>query len=194
MLPNTNSSVKQKNQRGKRKLAFAIILVIAVVAGGALFIGHQRLHSRQVAIRIPSKGPVIKKSASSPDKVTNTTGSDTPQSDKSAQPAVPATTLTAPTGTFVSNHRPSLSGSPLLRQEKSVCNTTPGATCYMLFMKDGVAKQLATQTADNTGSTYWLWDVSQAGFTQGSWQITAVATLNGQTATANDSLPLEVQP
>lgn len=94
----------------------------------------------------------------------------------------------------MSNHRPSLSGSDLLKQEKSVCNSTPGATCYILFMKDGVAKQLDPQVIDNTGSTYWTWDVNQAGFTPGSWKITAVASLNGQTLSRDDGLALEVQP
>jgi hypothetical protein len=59
---------------------------------------------------------------------------------------------------------------------------------------DSVIKTLPTQTADANGTVIWDWDVKQAGFDTGTWQITAVATLNGQTKTTNDPIKLEVQP
>ncbi len=99
-------------------------------------------------------------------------------------------TLIAPWGTFVSNHKPGKNGAPT--QETSVCKTTPGATCYIKFTNGDLTRTLPTKVADNDGVVYWNWDIKDAGFSQGSWQITAIAYLNGQTATATDSLALEV--
>lgn len=145
---------------------------------------------------IPSTSP-SKTVATSADKQ-NVTVSGSASSSSSAQPAkTPGSstaTLEAPSGTFVSNHRPNLSGSPTPSQEQSVCNTTPGATCYLQFVKDGVTKTLSEQTTDSLGAAYWTWDVKQSGFTIGSWQVTAIASLNGQVKTTKDSLSLEVQP
>lgn len=184
-----------KQKKWHRRWALALVLVIAVVTLGVVLTNNRTTHNKQVATHIPAKGPAVKEPAQKKsDKSSSSTGNNSPVSDKSSQPSVSSGALTAPSGTFVSNHRPSLGGSALLRQEKSVCNTTPNATCYMLFMKDGLTKTLASQTVDSTGSTYWLWDVNKAGFTEGSWKVTAVVTLNGQTQTADDSLPLEVQP
>lgn len=100
--------------------------------------------------------------------------------------------LVIPTGDFVSNHHPGENGSPLA--EVSVCNTTPGATCQIVFVKDGVTKALPVQTTDRGGSTYWNnWTPSNVGLTSGVWSVTAVAKLSGQTKTAPDSLGMVVQ-
>lgn len=102
--------------------------------------------------------------------------------------------LISPYGSFVSNHHPNLDGSPAPSEEQSVCNTTPGASCYIQFTKEGVTKTLPTETADSNGVVSWSWDINQAGFTTGSWQITAIASLNGQTKTTQDPMSLEVGP
>lgn len=191
MLGKINTFDKHKKWQGKTKWVLAAVLVLVLVAAAAIFISHRHNHAKQVAVHIPSKGPAksstVKKSA----KAAAAANGNSVVSDKSAGHS---TNLVAPSGTFVSNHRPSLSGSPLLKSEESVCNTTPGASCYILFMKDGIAKQLDPQTADASGSTSWSWDIGQAGLTEGSWKITAVATLNGQTLSSDDSLTLDVQP
>lgn len=101
--------------------------------------------------------------------------------------------LVAPFGSFVSNHRPSLSGTGgVPSEEQSVCNTTPGAQCYITFTSGGVVKTLEAKTADSQGAVYWSWDVKTAGFTEGSWTINATASLNGQTNSTKDSLSLVV--
>lgn len=104
-------------------------------------------------------------------------------------------TLQAPSGTFVSDHHPSLTNANgASSSEVSVCTTTAGATCYLKFTKDGVIKTLPVQTTDGSGSTSWRWDVQTAGFTAGTWQITAVAILGNQTKMTTDGFPFEVQP
>lgn len=115
------------------------------------------------------------------------------KNETSNQPSANAT-LIAPTGTFVSNHRPNLGGSPAPNEEQSTCNTTPGATCQISFTYNGVTKSLPAQTADSGGATYWTWDLQDIGLTEGSWQIQATARLNGKTLTGSDALKLEVQP
>jgi len=167
----------------------------AIVLAGILFVVF---HNPKSSISIPSTSPPTSARASSPDKQPAVTGNSSNAasgntSDKSTtSPPAGSTILIEPSGTFVSNHRPGQNGSPT--GEQSVCNTTPGATCYIQFIKEGVTKKLDAQTADPSGATYWTWDVKQAGFSAGSWQITAIASLNGQTKTANDALTLEVQP
>ncbi len=101
--------------------------------------------------------------------------------------------LVQPFGTFVSNHRPGQDGSN--NDEQSACNTTPGAKCYIQFtnLSSNVTTKLPAQTVGSDGSTIWSWNVSNAGLTSGSWRITAVASLNGQTKSATDTTNLEVQ-
>jgi hypothetical protein len=110
-------------------------------------------------------------------------------SNKSTAPTDSESGLLDPTGSFVSNHKPSNS-SP---QEQSVCNTTPRATCFIKFVSGGTVKLLAAQTTDSNGSSYWTWDINSAGLSPGFWQVTAVASLDGQTKSTTDSINLEVQ-
>lgn len=132
-------------------------------------------------------------------------GSDTPPASSGASAAASPKADTAisgaqgpllePYGTFVSNHSPSLSdtnGAP--SGEQSVCITSAGASCYITFKRLGIVKTLETKIADSKGSVYWDWDVNKAGFSAGSWQITATATANGQTKSVNDTLDLKVTP
>lgn len=99
---------------------------------------------------------------------------------------MPTNDLKAPYGSFVSNHKPD-SGDP----EVSVCSTSPGATCYIEFTNGNNVKRLEPQTVSGEGSTYWSWNASLLG--QGTWKITATATLNGTTKSTTDQLTIEVR-
>lgn len=127
-------------------------------------------------------------SGSSSGSISSTSPSSSTSQQKTA-PQGPAPIT--PYGNFVSNHNPTLSGS--LSNEESVCNTTPGAICYITFTQNGVIKKLPAETADSNGSVFWTWNVGSAGFTTGNWQITAYATLNEQTVSAQDKIELNVQ-
>jgi flagellar hook assembly protein FlgD len=135
-----------------------------------------------------------KKSLSS--KSSNDTSTNSVPPSQSTYKNTPASSaaLVKPYGTVVSNHHPNLSGSPAPSSEESVCQTAPGATCYIQFTKGSTVKKLPAEKADSSGSANWNWDVKQAGFSTGSWTIQAVASLNGKTMTAQDDLKLEVQP
>jgi hypothetical protein len=112
--------------------------------------------------------------------------------DKAGSTVDPNTPLKEPGGTFVSNHHPSLGGSPSPNQIQSVCVTTPGATCTVVFTKDGVTKQLPDQLTDGEGAAYWTWKLQDIGLTAGTWKTQAKATLGSQVKTANDAMNLEV--
>lgn len=121
----------------------------------------------------------------------NPSNPSTPPDKESGNQSSGAKPIT-PTGNFVSNHNPNLSGSPTPNTEESVCNTTPGAKCEIIFTKDGITKSLPAQTTDNGGAAYWNWKLQDVGLTEGSWKVTAKATLGSQMVTADDAVPLVV--
>jgi hypothetical protein len=126
---------------------------------------------------------------------TSGTTSDTKQGSQETNTTSTNTVLLIPTGGFVSNHHPNLSGSPAPNSLTSVCNTTPGATCEITFTKGDVTKSLPSETTDAGGVAYWNnWTLQSVGLSAGSWQVKAIASLNGQTKTALDALALMVSP
>ena len=131
-------------------------------------------------------------SSSTGAKTIGDNSSGEPGDQKSDNGGSSTLTLLDPTGNFVSNHHPGENGSPTT--ETSVCTTTPGASCKVSFTKDDVTKSLDAQTTDRGGSAYWSnWKPADLGLTSGSWQVQAIATLNGQTKTADDATALVVQ-
>lgn len=172
----------------RRNLAIlAVIFLVIIVVGSYRYYQSKKRINTPV---IPSKTTQNDKAALPSSNSEKQQPSSTPTiinggtNDSSSNP-----NLVAPFGSFVSNHKPG-NGTPTA--EESICNTTAGATCYIQFTKGGVTKKLAAQTVDNSGSTIWSWDVKQAGLTTGSWQITAIASLNGKTQQTTDSVMLEV--
>lgn len=102
------------------------------------------------------------------------------------------TTLLAPTGDFISNHRPNLSGNPAPNTITSVCTTTPGASCVISFTKDGVTESLSSEVTDRGGSAYWNWKLQDIDLSEGVWHVTAIASMNGQRKSSLDALDLVV--
>lgn len=124
------------------------------------------------------------------DSVASGAASDVKQNAGSASGSTLATSLSQPSGNYVSNHKPSLSSQP---DEQSVCNTSPGATCRIEFSQNAVTKTLPAKTADKSGAVYWSWKLQDLGLSEGTWQITVKASLNDQIKTAQDPLALEVR-
>ena len=205
-MPNTNVRVIKKRHLKPPLVALIIVLIIIIVIAileltNTTYLLHKR---KAVSGTIPStttKSVAITnsgQSAASSSKTSVTAGTDsTADSAKNQVGSQQASSsgLVTPYGTFVSNHHPSLSDSSTAPSaEQSVCQTSPGATCYIKFTNNSVVKTLATKTADQNGIIIWNWDVNTAGFTEGSWQITAVASLNSSTQTTTDPQTLEVGP
>lgn len=187
--------------RSNKRFRVAIIaLGVVVIAAGIVTALHiNSVHSAQ---KKSGTIPTSKKSSSSTSnkKATTQKGNQSAATDNnpgSSNPKLPGSAvstsavLAMPFGTFISNHRPGQNGSPT--SEQSTCNTTPGATCDIQFTSGGVTKSLGAQITDSNGTAYWSWDINGGTLAPGTWQITAVAKLNGQTKTATDPTPLEVQ-
>ena len=100
----------------------------------------------------------------------------------------------APSGTFVSNHRPNLDGDPAPSSINSVCSTSVGAKCEIRFSKDGVVKNLEGKVVGDDGFVSWDWTVQDLNLTVGTWQIEAFAQLGENSASTKDQIPLEVEP
>ncbi|MEO6513738.1 MAG: hypothetical protein ABIO22_03665 [Candidatus Saccharimonadales bacterium] len=153
-------------------------------------------HKPSAVLKVNSKTPTeggATVNSQKGEKTSNTSTDTTQPGDtKSNTGSAVTLALIAPTGDFVSNHHPNLSGSPAPNTISSVCTTTPGASCTISFTKDGVTKSLPTQTTDRAGSAYWNWKLQDINLTAGSWNITAAATLSGQTKVASDPMDIVV--
>jgi len=180
----------------KRMVAVTILLVLLVVMAGLELTGVTHIFHKQTPA-VVSGGSFNTKGEPKTTKTGSATQNGSSVSASSAngsnnKPAGPALALITPSGDFVSNHHPNLSGSPAPNALSSVCNSTPGASCQITFTMDGVVKSLPARTADSDGSVFWDWKLQDIGLTVGSWNIQAIASLNGQTKTASDSLDLVV--
>jgi cytoskeletal protein RodZ len=170
-------------------IGIVIVLSLLEVTGVTHF-----FHKQTSGSTIPSKANRVSGTSSyktATPTSTSSASSSTSQKNGTANTANSSAPLVEPSGTFASNHTPGKNDTST--NEQSVCTTTPGASCQIQFTKAGVTKSLESQVADPTGATYWSWDVKDSGLTAGSWKVSAVATLNGQTKTADDVIPLEIQ-
>jgi cytoskeletal protein RodZ len=200
-----------KKRHPKKKI---ILITLGVIVGLAVIVVATELtntthffHARRAVSStiVPASTGTNKKNTSSADKEsapstdptpqptdTNTSSGSPKEGDSTSNSSTNAP-LVEPYGNFVSNHSPGKNGSSI---ETSVCLTTPGAQCSITFTSTAnpsVVKTLAAGTADSSGAVYWNnWDVKAAGFTNGTWQIKAVATLNGQTKSTADKTNFEV--
>lgn len=178
------------------------LLVLAIVCMTALELTNRThlFHKDTSSGVIPSKVVTTENKSTEQSKdnsqqsSSNSSGqanNTTQASDKSSTTvANTGTNLSAPYGSFVSNHRPGQNGSNLV--ESSQCVTSPGAKCYIKFTKGDIVKTLEEKSTGSDGSVFWEWNITDAGLTRGSWTITAVATLGGQEKTTTDQIPLEV--
>lgn len=207
MNPNKKYSQRFKKQNRINKKLFVklgvVLLAIAAIFSlleltNTINVFGSAAEDKDYSTRPASDNRTISdKNKGEPDGDNNTSGNSSANYGEDKEPS-PAPTdsntpLTAPTGTFVSNHRPNLSGSPAPNQVQSTCTTTPGATCQIIFTNGAQTKSLPAQTTDKGGSSYWSWTLQDIGLTEGSWEVTAKAVLGSQTKTTVDSLKMEVK-
>lgn len=197
-------NIANRNNSFIKKPVVLIAGASLLVIGGALLIlelthtihlFHTAQPKEAVTANSFTKGENQETSTSnSSASTTSDSQTTTPGDEKTTSNNSRAVTLLVPTGNFVSNHRPNLSGSPAPNLETSVCNTTPGASCQIIFTNGGITKSLPARTTDRGGAAYWDWKLQDIGLTQGSWQVKAVASLDGQKQTGTDPLAIEVGP
>lgn len=121
---------------------------------------------------------------SSPGASNNAKASGSPASSSSSS------SLITPWGDFISSQNASTSSSGTT--EVSVCNTSPGATCYIQFTNGNSIYKLAVETANSNGAASWTWNVKNSGLSPGQWQISAVASFNNLTKTGTTTEILNV--
>lgn len=177
--------MKITNKKSRKlPIILAVLLLAIIIIGAGLFYIYKRdtKQSDENFTSTQESGGGITSG-----KETNKNSSDqpTPTPDSNITP-------TTPMGTFVSNHRPNLSGSPAPNTIASTCSTTPGSECTIEFTKDGVTKSLPRKVVDANGNTSWDWKLQDIGLTVGEWQITAVASNGNNIVKASDSMPLIV--
>lgn len=98
-----------------------------------------------------------------------------------------------PTGSFLSSHRLSVSGDGGLPTDaRSVCHTSPGATCVIDFTMGGTTKSLAAQPVDASGTTAWDWSPSDIGLTPGHWEVRIVAENAAGRQSVDEAIGLDV--
>lgn len=185
------------NKPRKRRLYIvAVILLFITVAVFYILTRQEKTPEPASAPSASSetKGESPNSSANTSDTSTSTKPDNPADSTSNDDAKASGTTasLATPSGEFISSHRNVPKGAPL----SSVCNTTSGANCQIIFTKDdGTQKTLPNRATDRSGSAYWDGFTAQSiGLSTGKWKVKAVATLNGQTKSADDPLELEIAP
>jgi hypothetical protein len=201
----TSKKNSRGTQRSSHRLLYGVLIVVLVGIGIAAY-AMTRSSSPTIHTTLTGKAstavPAENTKAAAPNTVV-TTPTPTPTLNvpggKTGSNVTSTATLTAPSGTFVSNHGSSNQPVDQSTQEASNCITTSGATCSIEFTNNGTTKSLSAAAASNAGkdnqngTATWSWTPSSLGLTPGAWTVTAVATLNGQTKTTQDPTPLTVQ-
>ncbi len=189
--------IQKKSLRKKNVLL--IVLSFFVVTG--LVLGWYFSHQSKPFIPAPTdeqkrsaaaQNDSTRKDRNTPSSSIGNSSKDAPKTSTSSPNSsiVPA----KPEGTFVSNHRPNINGSPAPSTEVSVCHTTPGTQCVIEFSRDEITVSLPTQVVNMDGNTSWNWDIKQLGLTPGEWTITAKAINGSHTSITTDPMMLTVLP
>lgn|SRR6185295_2633554 len=94
-------------------------------------------------------------------------------------PATPTSSATAPLGpiAFLQVRSPVTRGST----GEVTLQTTPGASCSLVYSSGSDTRRLDTKTADGSGIVTWSWTL-ESGATPGAWPIDAMC--GGATARA----------
>jgi len=189
--------MKNKNH-GKISIRYLLGLVVLLIVAMAVLeltnVTHF-FHKRapQTASQYTKGEHGTKTSNSATSSMAGSTSTNKASDGKNNGGTGPVAILLDPSGDFVSNHHPNLSGSPAPNTLTSVCTSTPGAECKIEFTKDNVTKSLPSMTTDSGGSAYWNnWTLQSIGLAAGTWQIKATVRLSGQTKTASDAMDLVV--
>jgi hypothetical protein len=188
-----------KNRRKRRlfkpPFIYFEILILLVLAFLITYKATNHFgNDKPVSASAYTKGNIDVKGSSNSSNNGNNTSTPVPASTDNNKVPSTSVTLTAPTGDFISDHSPNLSGSPAPNTEASTCSTTPGAYCTIEFTNTstGAVKSLSQETTDEGGSAYWNWTLQSVGLTTGTWQVKAVATLGTETQSASDAMNMVV--
>lgn len=177
----------------RRKLLIVLIIILVALGVGLYMVfGNNSPASTEQRSSKTTSQQQGSSSSRSDDK--SQESQSTSKNNPQGTPADSATKPMTPTGGFVSNHRPNLSGSPAPNAMNSICQTTPGASCTIRFTMNGETKSLPSKTTGADGYASWDWKLQDLGITEGTWSVEAVATTSGGNTSATDATNLEVKP
>ncbi len=178
--------------KNKKVLILLAIIILGLLIAGLVYISRQ---SKTASYSYGNKTnttnnhkPTSPNNSPTNNQAANTQTGKSLTSGSSTTGTGPAT----PTGNFVSNHNPNPS-DPRQQNEISVCYTTVGAYCNIQFDNGSSIISLGKLLVGSNGYVTWNWNINNLGLFPGKWTITAIATLNGQTKSSVDQLPLTVQ-
>ena len=186
----------QKSKNSKKIVLIIAVLALAIGAGVFAYFYMQKnaTDDRKTQFGSESTNPTedVPKPDTNSNSGTSIDGSkDNPSTGEPT--SNPGQTPATPIGTFVSNHRPNLSGSPAPNTMNSTCSTTAGATCTIEFSNGTRTVSLPEKKTDANGNVSWDWKLQDVGLTAGSWSITAVAKNGSFVSKAVDPTNLEVK-
>ena len=187
--------IQQKNRSNKNKIIIVSAVIASIVLIGLIYYSLQRDDSAELdttdSTRVDSDSTEKSNDSNSPSL---SSSKDDPRISDDTPVAVPEVSVTpqAPKGTFVSNHRPNLDGSPAPNFMNSTCTTTAGAQCKITFTKGETSVSLPSQQADANGNVSWSWKLQDIGLTEGTWTVVATATNGDKSSTTEDPMKLEV--
>lgn len=172
--------------KNKKPIFIFSIIILAIAITGFVFLSKSS--SKQTNYSSGSSGTTARLPKSTPQK-----SKINDNTQAVSNPAVNQTNnLPTPTGNFVSNHNPN-TNDPRQLNEISVCYTSPGAYCDIQFSLGSSVISLGKQKVGPSGSVSWNWSINKVGLYQGKWTVTAIATLNGISKSAEDQIPLTIQ-
>lgn len=190
--------IKSRKKVSKKVIVVVTAAIIILIGGAA----YWWFFMRDTGPVIPEKtaeqerSEKIHEKSKNDDNSSNTaaqpsaigSGKDTPETDstQSSNSTPPET----PSGTFVSNHYVNLASHTA---QNSVCHTSPGAQCTVVFSQGSTTRSLPAKQTDANGNTSWNWDVKELRLTAGSWTVTAKVTNGQHTSTAVDQINLEIK-
>jgi hypothetical protein len=188
--------LNQKRRSYRKQYVFLAAGLLVIAAVFTILEVTNTTHIFHKSKPVATTGGQYTKGVSPP--ANSTTNNDTSSSNQSSsnsnvkQPenSSASATLTAPWGTFANVYNAHYGD-----QMGSTCNTTPGATCQIIFTMGEQTRSLNTTTTDAGGAVYWSWKPNEISLTPGIWHITAKAVLGTQTkTTSNDPLTLTITP
>lgn len=176
--------MKIANKKGhKIPIILTLLMLVVIISAGLFYVyrssNHNKTDESLTSTQKSGGGITSGKDAK------GASGEPAPTPDSNIVPTIP-------TGTFVSNHRPNLSGSPAPNTIASTCTTTPGSECTIEFTRGDTTKSLPKKIADENGNTSWDWKLQDIGLTVGEWQVVAIASNGDNEIKASDSMLLIV--
>lgn len=140
-------------------------------------------------------GPSTTSAGSADGTVTTTRPGETSTSPSGSatSPTSPgADALLPPSGTFLSSHKLSLSGTGAPSNARSVCRTSPGASCWLTFSNDGRNVSFLAEKVDASGVATWDWSPTDIQLTIGHWDVTVTAERGSEQQVVEEAIGLDV--